>query len=74
MMVMEANMTIELLHIAKIGSVSVSGRDDQDAKKRLADYLHTAAGKEQFCEGLSPDEAEEKYQEALFQFYEQGTF
>lgn len=64
---------IELLHIAKIGKVSVSGKDAADAKKRLADYLHTAAGREQFVEGLSPDEAEEKYQEALFQFYEEGT-
>ena len=66
-------MNIELLHIAKIGSVSVNGRDEADAKKRLGDYLHTAAGREQFVEGLSPEEAEEKYQQALFKFYEDGT-
>ena len=64
---------IEVMHIAKVGNVSVSGRNDEDAKKRLSDYMHTAAGKEQFCEGLNPDEAEEMYQKALFQFYEEGT-
>ena len=65
---------IEVMSIAKLGGISIGGRDKDDAKKKLAAYLQSAAGKEQFCEGLDPDEAEAKYQEALFQCYEEGNF
>ena len=65
---------IEVMSIAKLGVISIGGKDGDDAKKKLAAYLQSAAGKEQFCEGLDTDEAEEKYQAALFQCYEEGNF
>lgn len=51
--------------VAKIGNVAISGKNRDDAIKRLTEYLQSSMGKDHFCE-----DHPELYDQTLFKLFD----